>query len=93
MSHVSLRPADQRDTDFARAAHHSAYRDVVMRQFGRWDEEAQDACFEGHWLSPGCVVITYDGRPCGYARLKNYLTKFAYTNWSREDVTTVVEVR
>jgi ribosomal protein S18 acetylase RimI-like enzyme len=70
MSHVSLRPADQRDTDYARAAHHSAYRDVVMRQFGRWDEEAQDAYFEAHWLSPGCVVIAYDGSPCGYARFE-----------------------
>src|SRR5688500_329595 len=31
---------------FLRELHHAAYRDVVVRQFGAWDERAQDAWFE-----------------------------------------------
>lgn len=30
---LKRRPATARDTEFARTAHHAAYRDVVSRQF------------------------------------------------------------
>ncbi len=43
---LERRPATSRDTEFARLSHHEAYRDVVSRQFGAWDETLQDRLFE-----------------------------------------------
>jgi hypothetical protein len=37
---ITTRQAAAADTDFAREAYHAAYRDVVERQFGPWDEAA-----------------------------------------------------
>ena len=39
---LERRPATSSDTEFARISHHAAYRDVVRRQFGAWDEALQD---------------------------------------------------
>jgi GNAT superfamily N-acetyltransferase len=43
---MHTRPATPADIPFLRELHHRAYRDVVMRQFGTWDEIKQDARFE-----------------------------------------------
>jgi ribosomal protein S18 acetylase RimI-like enzyme len=66
--HVRLRPATQADVEFARATHHRALREVVVRQFGPWDEELQDRFFEQSGFPEGFDVIEYDGAPCGYLR-------------------------
>ncbi|MGH9194552.1 MAG: GNAT family N-acetyltransferase [Acidimicrobiia bacterium] len=64
---VTRRAAEDSDTDFARETHHRAYRDVVTRQFGAWNEDAQDAYFGGDWLSgPPFEIALADGRRCGY---------------------------
>ncbi len=39
---ITLRLAGEDDKDFCRRTHHLAYRDVVMRQFGGWDDGQQD---------------------------------------------------
>ena len=39
---LERRPATSNDTEFARISYHAAYRDVVCRQFGAWDEALQD---------------------------------------------------
>jgi len=41
----SKRPATTADTEFARFTHHAAYHDVVVRQFGNFDERMQDNFF------------------------------------------------
>jgi hypothetical protein len=46
---ITLRPAMATDTHAARAIHHRAVRDVVMRQFGAWDEAVQDGFFDNAW--------------------------------------------
>lgn len=43
---MRLRPATPADHPFLRELHHRAYREVVTRQFGSWDERAQDEWFE-----------------------------------------------
>ena len=53
---ITLRPALDVDTEFARAVHHQAYRDVVVRQYGTWDEKAQDGYFIDIW-SPAVFEI------------------------------------
>jgi ribosomal protein S18 acetylase RimI-like enzyme len=43
---IRTRPATVADTPFLRSLHHAAYRDLVTRQFGRWDAREQDAFFD-----------------------------------------------
>ena len=53
---LKLRPATADEKDFCRQVHHLAYRDVVERQFGRWDESQQEVYFnEG----VGCVAAQH----------------------------------
>lgn len=47
--------------------HHRAYRDVSVRQFGPWDERAQDEFFASGWSDAPHEIILCDGVPCGYA--------------------------
>ena len=59
----TLRDADfNGDREFARRVHHEAYREVVMKQFGEWNEELQDQFFEDGW-SKGIVrqIVVIDG--------------------------------
>ncbi|MCH8057202.1 MAG: hypothetical protein IIB78_04955, partial [Proteobacteria bacterium] len=44
-----IRRARESDREFARQTHHAAYREVVERQFGPWDEVLQNSFFEADW--------------------------------------------
>jgi ribosomal protein S18 acetylase RimI-like enzyme len=61
-----VRPATDDDEAFVRAAHHVAFRDVVERQFGPWDEARQDVFFDTVWRHGGMQVVECDGHRCGY---------------------------
>jgi ribosomal protein S18 acetylase RimI-like enzyme len=63
---LTRRPATPADTDFARIVHHQAYRGVVVRQFGTWDESRQDEFFAADWSVGGFEILLCDGEPCGY---------------------------
>src|SRR5215813_8792168 len=63
---VSKRQATDTDREFARAVHHRAYRDVVERQYGRWDETLQDSFFDVAWSAATHEIVLYDTTPCGY---------------------------
>lgn len=63
---ITKRPALEADTDFARSVHHLAYRDVSERQYGPWDERAQDEFFADDWVPAEFEIILCDGVPCGY---------------------------
>jgi ribosomal protein S18 acetylase RimI-like enzyme len=53
------------DYEFCRNVHHSAYREVVIRQFGSWDESMQDGFFrEGLNRAPH-KIVEIDGTPIG----------------------------
>jgi GNAT superfamily N-acetyltransferase len=67
---VSLRPAVASDEQFARAAHHSAYRDAIERQFGSFDTPLQDGFFARAWANPGFVIVLYDHKQAGFARFE-----------------------
>lgn len=60
-----LRPSTSDDHAFLRELHHRAYREVVMRQFGRWDEHAQDAWFELSLRDADVFVVELDGAAVG----------------------------
>lgn len=63
---ITTRLALASDTEFARAVHHQAYREVAERQFGPWDERAQDGFFAADWASGQFEVMACDDVPCGY---------------------------
>ncbi|MBV9863916.1 MAG: GNAT family N-acetyltransferase [Abitibacteriaceae bacterium] len=64
---ITRRPTQEADTDFAREAHHRAYHDVSIQQFGPWDERAQDRYFQTGWTAAVHEIVLCDGAPCGYA--------------------------
>ena len=68
--------ANVKYTNFAHNVHHKAYHDVVVKQFGNWDEERQDRYFSSDWKDGnGFEIIFYDGEPCGYCRF-DYLPEY-----------------
>jgi GNAT superfamily N-acetyltransferase len=71
---ITTRPATEADAEFARSVHHAAYRDVVERQFGPWDEAAQDGFFARDWRGATFVIVLADGTPCGYACIEDRST-------------------
>src|SRR4029450_4951950 len=68
---VSQRAATLADTVFARSVHHRAYRDVIERQYGPWDEATQDKLFDTAWSPETHEIILFDGVRCGYSCIEN----------------------
>ena len=67
---VSRRRATIADTDFARSVHHRAYRDVIERQYGPWDESTQDKLFAAAWSAAEHEIVLYDEVRCGYTSIE-----------------------
>src|SRR6266513_2720305 len=68
---ISRRPAAIADTDFARSVHHRAYRDVIERQYGSWDESIQDKLFAIAWSAADHDIVVCDDARCGYTCIEN----------------------
>jgi len=68
---VTTRFATKADLDFARRAHHAAYRDVVIRQWGQWDQGMQDGFFDKEWGDAHFDVILAGGAACGYLSVED----------------------
>jgi ribosomal protein S18 acetylase RimI-like enzyme len=62
---MDSRLATADDRAFLRDLHHRAYREVVTRQFGSWDETAQDAWFEQTLTEAEVWVVSVGGTPVG----------------------------
>ncbi|MBI5724215.1 MAG: GNAT family N-acetyltransferase [Planctomycetes bacterium] len=62
---LSLSSATQEDKEFCRRVHHAAYRDVVVRQFGAWDEPLQNMFFEKKWAPADLDMIQVNGKSAG----------------------------
>lgn len=67
---LSRRSATDEDVEWARAVHHRALREVVERQFGPWNEVAQDAFFDQGWTGGAFEILSLDRRPCGYVSIE-----------------------
>jgi ribosomal protein S18 acetylase RimI-like enzyme len=63
---TTARSATESDWLFARHTHHLAFRDLVERRFGTWDEEQQDGFFEFSWSKLPHAIILANDEPCGY---------------------------
>jgi GNAT superfamily N-acetyltransferase len=60
-----LRPATDRDKEYLMNLHRDAYRDVVIEQFGAWDNAFQAVQFEEKWRKQSYKIIERNGRPIG----------------------------
>ena len=70
---ITKRPALPTDTEFARNVHHSAYHDVIVKQFGSWDERRQDVFFENDWSDGAAFqILLSDDVPCGYYKEEDF---------------------
>jgi len=67
---VSKRQATETDHEFARSVHHRAYRDVIERQYGPWDETEQDRLFDAAWVAAAHEIVLCDAVACGYCRIE-----------------------
>ena len=67
---VEQRMATLDDQARCRTIHHRAYREVVERQFGQWDEAQQDAYFDQAWQQHGHDVLVCDDSTCGYTAIE-----------------------
>jgi len=65
MNDVSTRPATADYREFAWDLNVLSFQDVVVRQFGEWDEAWQVANFEKHWDPERCDIILRDDIPVG----------------------------
>lgn len=60
MTIPATRRCTEGDRELVRRIHHAAYRDVVTRQFGPWDEARQDRFFADKW-SPDSFGLVLEG--------------------------------
>lgn len=67
---LTRRPATPEDKEFARLVHHLAYHEVVLHQFGRWDEREQDAYFAAAWPKHDHEIVEWNGEACGYVAVE-----------------------
>jgi ribosomal protein S18 acetylase RimI-like enzyme len=67
MAAYVLRACTPADEPFARRLHREAYKDVVTRQFGEWDDARQSGFFEAKWDPARYQVIEVEGERAGIA--------------------------
>lgn len=60
---IRLRLATSDDQDFLRELNRLAYEDVVKRQFGFWDDNAQRQRFDSKLQSAAFRIVELEGRP------------------------------
>jgi ribosomal protein S18 acetylase RimI-like enzyme len=71
----SLRAATQEDTSIAKTIHHKAYKDVIERQFGSFNEIEQDEYFLASW-NLSHEIISVGERIVGYAATQKHSDHF-----------------
>lgn len=57
---ITRREATPEDQELARTVHHAAYRQVVMKQFGEWNQAEQDGFFTRAWYPTATEVLLAD---------------------------------
>jgi len=63
---IGRRAVAATDHAFVHRVHDEAYRDLIVRQFGAWDQALEDTYFENIWSHPGLEIVEFDGEPCGF---------------------------
>jgi ribosomal protein S18 acetylase RimI-like enzyme len=71
---LQLKPATEADREYVRHTQHAAYREMVIRQFGPWEQSVQDGFFDRSWKDAPRDLILFDGKPCGFCRIDEHPT-------------------
>lgn len=61
----TARKAREGDKEFVYLLNRAVYHDVVIRQFGTWDERWQRQYFEEKWTRARYCLIEHHGQPIG----------------------------
>lgn len=69
---ITKRPATDADTEFARTVHHTAYYDVIVQQFGSFNEKMQDDFFFKSWKPETHEILLSDGIEAGYISIEYF---------------------
>lgn len=67
---INRRPATAEDTELALKIHHAAYHDVIVRQFGNFDEKEQDQYFAKSWNPETFEIIESEKDSAGYCSIE-----------------------
>src|SRR6187551_2009676 len=68
---MNIRPATPADTRFLKELHRGAYLDVIVRQFGYWDDDAQDYWFRKGLTEASFSIVEENGEPVGAIALQD----------------------
>jgi len=60
---VLLRKATDEDKEFLRDLNRIVYEEVVIEQFGSWDDVWQSNYFDEKWKAAGYQIIQVEGKP------------------------------
>jgi ribosomal protein S18 acetylase RimI-like enzyme len=69
----TIRKAREEDKEFVYTLNRTVYQDLVIRQFGRWDERWQRQYFEEKWARARYSLIEHNGQPIGAIRVTKCL--------------------
>ncbi len=68
---LSARKCTDADESFLRTLHRRCYHDIVVAQFGGWDDELQRGFFDKKWNPSNYQIIVVDGRDVGAVSYSN----------------------
>lgn len=71
---LQLKRATETDYDFIRQLQHTVYKEMVLRQFGQWEQAVQDGFFDRSWKDAPRDIILCGGKPCGFCRIDEHAT-------------------
>jgi ribosomal protein S18 acetylase RimI-like enzyme len=66
---LQLRPSSDADYEYFRQLQHVVYKDMVLRQFGSWEQSVQDGFFAKSWNEARRDFIVWNGEACGFCRI------------------------
>jgi ribosomal protein S18 acetylase RimI-like enzyme len=67
---ISKRTATESDTDFVHQTECISYKDVVVRQFGSWDDEKHNELFNKTWKPEKYEILSSNGTDCGFISIE-----------------------
>ncbi|WP_419661039.1 putative GCN5-related N-acetyltransferase [Desulfosarcina variabilis str. Montpellier] len=79
---ISIKPSTTENNDFIRKTHHLAYREMVQRQFGKWDQPQQEEFVNHDLLEDDHEIIFFGNEPCGYFSLSIIQGKIHLVNFA-----------
>lgn len=62
---IQTRPARDSDYQWLLKLHHTVYRDLIMREFGYWDEDEELGLFVKAWESKPIEILMLEARRVG----------------------------